>query len=218
MGRASTVERSVKLALGLVIVHLSMACGTSLHADTLTIGGTINQSTQDGTGPAVNNPSLNNISDGDFYNVELNFVGSITSPGTYDLTGFSLLFRDSPSNVSESSFNSVTLTVAQSGSFDQLSILACLSTGSACNQGNELDLNFMIPAGSLNEQNIVAQGIPNLLPLDLLEDDGVTDIHGLTASYSYTSASPVPEPKSLVFAAFVLIAIVLKQADWRLKT
>jgi hypothetical protein len=42
-----------------------MACVTSLHADTLTIGGAINQSTQDGTGPAVNNPSLNNISDGD---------------------------------------------------------------------------------------------------------------------------------------------------------
>lgn len=211
MGRNTVVETRFKLTLGLVIVHLSMACVTLLHADTLTIGGTINQSTQDGTGPAVNNPSLNSILDGDFYNVNLSFAGSITSPGTYDLTGFNLLFSDPAANVSETSFNSVSVTVAQSGAFDRVSMLACLSTGSACNQGNELDLNFMIPAANLNGQNIVAQGIQNLLPLDLLEDDGVTDIHGLTTSYSYTSASPVPEPKSFVLAASVLVAIVLKR-------
>jgi hypothetical protein len=36
-------------------------------AEEITFGGEITQSTQDGTGPAVNNPSLNGIKDGDFY-------------------------------------------------------------------------------------------------------------------------------------------------------
>jgi hypothetical protein len=40
------------------------------------IGGTIIQSRQDGTGPAVSNLSLNNIIDGDAYTVTLNFIAS----------------------------------------------------------------------------------------------------------------------------------------------
>jgi hypothetical protein len=67
-------------------------------ADMMTFGGLITQSTQDGAGPAVNNPGLNNIRDGDVYSVNLNFAGSginsINSPGTYNLTGGSLTFRD----------------------------------------------------------------------------------------------------------------------------
>ena len=43
-------------------------------ADTITFGGAIAQSTQDGTGPAANNPDLNNIEDGDLYVVTLDFT------------------------------------------------------------------------------------------------------------------------------------------------
>jgi len=68
----------------------------------------------------------------------------------------------------------------------------------------------MIPAASLNNQNVAALGIPNLLPFDLLEDDGVTDIQGSITSYSYMSTSPVPEPASCVFAAFGFAAVALK--------
>lgn len=110
----------------------------------------------------------------------------------------------------ESAFDSVSLTITQSGVSDQISLFACLSTGSGCNQGNELGLSFMIPAASLNNQNVAALGIPNLLPFDLLEDDGVTDIQGSIANYSYTQTSPVPEPASCVFAALGLVAVALK--------
>src|SRR5437867_3036255 len=61
-------------------------------ADIITFGGTITQSTQDGTGPAANNPTLNNIQDLQAYTVTLGFLGSITTPGTYNLTGGSLTF------------------------------------------------------------------------------------------------------------------------------
>ena len=56
-------------------------------ASTITFGGTITQSTQDGTGPAVNNSALNNIQDLQAYFVTLVFPGSITTPGIYNLTG-----------------------------------------------------------------------------------------------------------------------------------
>jgi hypothetical protein len=110
----------------------------------------------------------------------------------------------------ESAFDSVSVTITQSGVSDQISLFACLSTGSGCNQGNELSLSFMILAANLNNQNVAALGIPNLLPFDLLEDDGVTDIQGSITSYSYTSTSPVPEPASCVLAAFGFVAAALK--------
>ena len=47
-------------------------------ADIISFGGAIIQSTPDGTGPAVNNPSLNNILDLQTYLVTLMFTGSIT--------------------------------------------------------------------------------------------------------------------------------------------
>jgi hypothetical protein len=191
-----------------------MACVTSLHANTITIGGTINQSTQDGTGPAANNPSLNNILDGALFTVNLSFNEAVTSPGTYSLSGLSLVFGVAAANSIENTFNSASLTVTQFGAFDQVSVLACLATGSGCNQGNELDLNFMVASTSLNAQNVAAIGIPNLVPLDLLEDDGVTDLHGVVTNYSYT---PVPEPGGTVFVGVGLIVAGLICVRWRPK-
>ena len=64
--------------------------------------------------------------------------------------------------------------------------------------GNQLDASFRIPSASLNSLNVAAPGLDPPHPLDLLEDDGITDIHGSITSYSYTgSASVVPGPASL---------------------
>ena len=176
-------------------------------ADSITFGGVITQSTQDGTGPAVNNPSLNNIRDGDAYSVMLGFAGQVTTTGTYDLTGASLVFRDLTNSAMEASFHFISLTVSADGSFDNISLLGCLTTGSGCNLGNELAANFRIPLGSLNSQNVAAQGIPNLNPsLDLLEDDGVTDIQGSVTTYSY-----IPEPWTVALLWPVLPVLVWKR-------
>jgi len=201
--------RPFNFRLGSVALLFCTILAATLHADTITIGGVINQSTQDGTGPAINNPSLNNIPDGASYTTNPSFTESIQSPGTYDLTGSILFFNVGSVGAVENKFNFVILTVALSGPFDQVSILACLTTGSACNQGNELDLDFMIPAANLNGQNVVAQGILNLLPLDLLEDDGVIDIHGSITNYSYTAGSPAPEPSAFVLAVAGLLMMIL---------
>lgn len=166
-------------------------------ADAITIGGVITQSTSDGTGPAANNPSLNNILDGDLYSITVGFAGSITSPGTYPLASPTLLFSDSSAAASESSFGSVSLSVTADGSSYDLSLLGCLTTGGGCLLGNELDLNFSIPIAGLNSQNVTAQAISGFQPLDLLEDDGVTDIHGSVTQYSYAGRpAAVPEPGS----------------------
>jgi hypothetical protein len=52
-----------------------------VSADQIKLAGSITQSTPGGTGPASNNPSLNNIADGDTYMLLLNFSGSISGPG-----------------------------------------------------------------------------------------------------------------------------------------
>jgi hypothetical protein len=202
-------EAIFKFGLRLAVVILCMACVTSLHADILAVGGTINQATQDGTGPAVNNPTLNAIMDGASYTAVFDFTGSVLSPGTYNLTGSSVLLSVAGIGPIESQFGFVSLTDARSGSFAQFSILACLATGSGCNQGNELDLNFMIPLGNLSDQNVAAQAISGLLPFDLLEDDGATDIQGVVTSYSYTSASPIPEPSAFLLLGSSLVGIRL---------
>jgi hypothetical protein len=200
--------------------HLLVPClaicsfGSPAYADVVTFGGAITQSTADGTGPAINNPSLNAIQDGDSYSVTLNVNGSINSPGTYtNFTG--AMFSDVAASASETSFGPISLTVSPDGSFDDISVLACLTTGMfGCGGGNQLDANFAIPDTALNSQNVAAQGIPFVFPsLDLLEDDGTTDIQGTITGYSYTSQSPVPEPSSLclvvclaaVFAAAVTL-------------
>lgn len=87
IGPDTAVEFSLKLGLGLFVLLLCMAWATPLHADVIVIGGAINQSTEDGAGPAENNPSLNNIKDGELYIFSLDFTGSITAPGTYDRSG-----------------------------------------------------------------------------------------------------------------------------------
>ena len=155
----------------------------------------------------MNNPSLNNILDGDSYTAVLVFGGSIIAPGTYNLTGASLAFHDIAASASETGFNSVSLTVTANGSFDDIGLLGCLSTGSGCFFGNQMDANFQIAAASLTSANVSAGAIPLLTPsLDLLEDDGATDIKGSVTQYSYVSA--VPEPSPLILLGFLLLAVL----------
>ena len=196
---------TIPMLASLVFINLAAA-------DTISFSGLVTQSTSDGTGPAVNNPSLNSVTDGDHYVVTLDFGGSINAPGTFSLAGATLALVDDTASppVSESNFDSVSLSVVpDTGNFD-LSMLGCLSTGSGCLIGNELAVNFSIPAIGLNGQNITAQTIFGLSPaLDLLEDDGVTDIQGTVNSYSYTGAvsSTVPEPAAIVPMCFVLVLL-----------
>lgn len=185
---------STLLRLSLLLIFM---CPIAMLADTITLGGIITQSTQNGTGPAVNNPSLNAIKDGDAYQLLLNFSGSITAAGNYNLAGFNLSFTDPSASAVENAFSSVNLTFTQSGLLYDVTMLACLTTGTTgCAASNQLALDFAIPLAGLNSQNVTAQSLPLLTPFDLLEDDGTTDIQASVTKYSYTS--PVPEPASLL--------------------
>src|SRR5260370_20006926 len=176
-------------------------------AGTITFGGLITQSTQDGTGPAVNNPALNNIQDLQAYLVTLGFPGSITAPGTYSLS--SLTFSDPTAPASEASFGSISLTITAAGAVDQFSLLGCLTTGSGCLVGNQLDANFSIPAAGLNSPNVAATGLDPPHPLDLLEGDRITDIQGSITSYSNTGpVSTVPEPSLAALLGCCLAGLV----------
>ena len=178
-------------------------------ADTITFGGQISQSTQDGTGPAGNNLDLNNVQDLDAYLVTLIFPGSINAPGTYDLTGSSLTLSDPAAPATETSFGSISLTITLNGGFDEFSLLGCLTTGGGCFVGNQLDANFKIPAALLNSQSVAAIGLDPPHPLDLLEDDGITDIQGTITTYSYTGpASTVPEPSLAGFLGCALAGLI----------
>jgi hypothetical protein len=212
MKLTAIVKCAFRFGSGLIAAILCMTNLPVLRADNFTVSGEITQSVQDGTGPAVNNPDLNNLSDGATYTVSLTFDGSITSPGTYDLTGLTLVF--SAGGVVEDSFSSASVTITQSGGFDQISVLGCLTTGSGCNQGNELDLNFQMPLGPLTG-NIAAQEIPGLLPLELLEDDGVTDIHGALADN--TAPPAVPEPSAVILSVSGLLMMALTRIGRRSK-
>ena len=198
-----------------MIFRIALACcglAVAASAGAISFGGAIIQSTQDGTGPAVNNPSLNDIQDLQAYTATLVFAGSITAPGTYDLTGSSLMFDVPTAPSTESSFDFISLTVTANGGFDDLSLLACLTTGSGpCPPfvGNGMTANFEIPAAMLNSQNVTATGLDLPHPLDLLEDDGTTDIHGSITSYSYSSAAP--EPCSAILLGCGLMALAARR-------
>ena len=188
--------------LWFIVLAAGLNCA---FADVITIGGVITQSTQQGS----NNLALNNIQDGDSYSVLLDFsalsTSSITAPGVYDLTGAALTFNDPAELAMETSFGSITLVVTNAGPVDDVTLLGCLTTGTACNQGNSLSASLEIPAASLNNANVAATGLDQPHPLDLLEDDGVTDIQGSIATYSYSSS--VPEPRSALLLSGALIAM-----------
>jgi hypothetical protein len=182
-----------KLLAGLAVWGLANAAAAS----TITFSGLITQSTQDGTGPAVNNPALNAIHDLQSYTVTLVFPGTINMPGIYAGSIMTLSVPLAPA--SEMLFNSISLTITANAGFDEFSLYACLTTGSGCAGGNQLTANFKILAAGLNSQNVAATGLDPPHPLDLLEDDGTTDIQGTITTYSNTgAASTVPEPSLTV--------------------
>jgi hypothetical protein len=184
-------------------------------AGTITFSGLISQSTADGTGPASNNPALNNISDGDSYVVTVNSLTQILSPGLYNTPDLTLNFMDTSAGVSETAFNSASVSVIVDGSFFDLSVLGCLSTGSSCNSGNELDANFRIANTDLGSSSAPAFAIPVLNPsLDLLEDDGLTDIQGSVTNFGNAS---VPEPGTIAMAMVGLAGLVGAKVRSRMK-
>ena len=188
---------SIRLTRWLVVGWVACCLASAAAAGTLTFGGLITQA-QDPTEPAANNMSLNNIQVGQAYSVTLIFPGAITGPGTYSAT--SALFSVPDAGASESSFGAITLGITANGAFDDFSLLGCLTTGSGCNVGNQLDANFEILAAAINSQGVPATGLDQPHPLDLLEDDGVTDIQG-----TITTFSNVPEPSSLSLLGCALL-------------
>ena len=189
-------------------ITLLFALLPSASASTILLGGSITQSTADGTGPAVANPSLNNILDLEPYTITLDTAQSITAPGLYTLTGSSLVFAVPSAPAMESDFGTVTLSVAANGSFLDFNLLACLS-GADCTIGNFLSASFEIPASSVGQLGVTATGLDQPHPLDLLEDDGTTDIQGSVTTYSNTApASAVtPEPSSGSLVALSLFCV-----------
>lgn len=80
-------------------------------ADSITLTGVITQSQNDQPGnPAISNPTLNNINDGEAYSLALNFAESMTTPGSFALSGGLFSDPNDPAgNATESGFGSGTL-------------------------------------------------------------------------------------------------------------
>ena len=206
-------ERGKAMGARWVWLAAAAICGFAqvAAANVIAFSGSITQSTSDGTGPAVNNPALNLIADGDPFTVTLNFAGSISSPGTYPLTlmGAGMIFQDPTVQAIENAFVSASLTVSPDVNplYYDISLTGCLSTGSGCAFGDQLDASFAILAADLNSQNAAATGLDPPHPLDLLEDDGTTDIQGSITSYTYIPEVPeVPEPSYMVLSGCALAA------------
>ena len=107
--------------------------------------------------------------------------------------------------------------ISSAGAFDDLTLKGCLTTGTGCDLGNQLSAIFRIPSAGLNSQNVAAIGLDPPHPLDLLEDDGLTDIHGTITGYSYNgSASAIPEP-SLVGVLVCFFAGLVAANRMRIK-
>lgn len=210
-------------ALSTLVLAVLICGAVPVYADTITVSGAITQSTADGTGPAANNTSLNSINDSDSYSVSLNFVGSISTPGTYNqaskLTGATLVFSDPTAPSTETAFDNAnsTLKITQSAGVDTFNWLGCLTTGVfGCTGGNQLDLIFTIPAAGLNSQNVPAGAVFGQKPFELLEDDGVTDIQGTVTTYSYTpTASAAPEPGTFTLLASGLASLAALRRRFR---
>ena len=202
---------------------LFLAAGNAAAGE-ITFSGSITQSTADGTGPAVNNPSLNFISDGDTYTVTLDFAGAITTTGFYNLTGATLVFSDPTASATENAFGSVNIFIATdstNSTLDDITLQGCLTTGSACDLGNQLDAYFSIPAADLNSQNVLAGTIPNLSPqFELQEDDSATNIFGTVITYSYSSVVATPDPSLILLLGIngliALGCMFLRRRRWPL--
>ena len=78
------------MPLAYATVLLSCLFNRIAGGSQISFGGVISRSTQDGTGPAVNNPALNVIADGDAYTVTINFIGSVSTLGAHPLAGASM--------------------------------------------------------------------------------------------------------------------------------
>ncbi len=176
-------------------------CGLA-QGGSIILTGSITQSTADTGVPATQNLSLNNIADGDAYTAQLSFNAGINMPGTFSLT--SLSFIDSTAGATETAFISGSLTITQVGAIDQFDVLGCLAD---CALGNQFALEFSIPALQLNS-SVAASAIPALLPMDLLEDDGSTDIQGSVQQFTYQGpVSAKPEPGVLCLVGVSLLTI-----------
>ncbi len=66
--------------------------------------------------------------------------------------------------------------------------------------------------------DVAAFGLDLPHPLDLLEDNGITDIHGSITRYSYSGSgtgSPVPEPSTLVLLSSGFVGLVVARRALR---
>ncbi len=182
------------LGSGLIFFCFTASAGTIL------LTGKITQDLADSGETAIANPSLNSIVDVDSYSILLTFNGAISFiPAGISLNSIQL--TDLTHSASESAFLSGSMTINQNAGVDVFSVLGCLTDPSTCVLGNELDLNFQIPASGLGLTGVAAQIVPGIVPsMDLLEDSSNSEIQGSITGYSATGVtSGVPEPATISF-------------------